>query len=101
MAEKFTPGPWEAEKAEKHFRITGNLPKTGCFLIGEICNSHIKESSYGAMEEANARLVAAAPDLYEALKLWFDSKATSEELVKKARAALALVERSEEPSPLS
>jgi hypothetical protein len=50
---KFTPGPWEAVGTSVYFRglVRGGFDIRGC-----------------PNSEANARLIAAAPDLLEALK---------------------------------
>ena len=54
---KHTPGPWEVQIG---------IDPTGfaCYFIGRISRPFISR----AEEEANARLIAAAPDLLEALE---------------------------------
>lgn len=58
MTEKFTPGPW----TEKHIRTDThgiawkNIRGGDGYLFAEVCG------------EANAHLIAAAPEMYEALK---------------------------------
>ena len=61
MAAKHTPGPWEVHYSPHHFfeifaaaasRTITNVP------------THMTD---GAVQEANARLIAAAPELLEAL----------------------------------
>ena len=73
---KFTPGPWE-----KVYRLNsiGEPLKNGRYVIRQMGDSkredfYIAESPYAAhrggdvaVHEANAHLIAAAPDLYEAL----------------------------------
>ena len=69
MELKHTPGPWEvATKADK-FII--DSPKTKNLQYGRIADvQQYGDESAGPMRveaEANARLIAAAPDLLEAL----------------------------------
>lgn len=62
-AMKHTPGPWVVDPAVRQ-GFTVYAPKEG-FIVG----TQDEEGRYGAIEsEANARLIAAAPDLLEALK---------------------------------
>lgn len=62
--EKHTPGPWVAEDSEifaaagDAVRIAETVPLAG---------DPQDVPGFGRMELANARLIAAAPDLYEAL----------------------------------
>lgn len=85
--DSFTPGPWSIN----------DWPQSNAdIVIGAVGTPRIAKVllRYASINEqkANARLIAAAPALYEALKYWFDSKATPAELAQKARAALDLVE---------
>jgi hypothetical protein len=96
MKTKFTPGPWETCDAWG--------PSKDGICIGELAAQQKIIASctgyYGReTSQANARLIAAAPELYEALKDLLEELATGEdygdELVfalDKARAALAKVE---------
>ena len=63
-----TPGPWTAVKPDRNssaWRVTLS-PKDA---RGDICNVlHGLASSHPADTSANARLIAAAPDLLEALR---------------------------------
>ncbi|PVX77204.1 hypothetical protein [Paraburkholderia unamae] len=86
---KFTPGPWSVGGPTGYLNQVAIDPSIGC--------------AYGAGEEvkANARLIAAAPDLLEALQttalllqascMIFDpeSRGIALEAVKEARAAIA------------
>lgn len=54
---KYTPGPWRVRKLF-----------SGKFAISIKDKNHFVSNSYGN-EEANATLIAAAPDLLEALEL--------------------------------
>lgn len=65
MSAQHTPGPWVAKYSVhfKRFQIVD--------VMGEVCAS---VSIYGANPDANARLVAAAPELFEALQLLLDAR---------------------------
>ena len=80
MTTKFTPGPWF---------ITGGATRyiearIGDRLIQEVaaCGPTEADNGYGEQQNANARLIAAAPDLLEALQ-WYEAKA-----VQMGRAAI-------------
>lgn len=96
MAEaKFTPGPWSfapaVPGAKRSFYISGNHA------------AHNREVDIATVEggyyscEANAALIAAAPDLYEALRALVDDLSANDEdgltefadSMAMARAALA------------
>jgi DNA repair exonuclease SbcCD ATPase subunit len=55
---KHTPGPWNAVELEDGNIVTGNTRH-----CGNVC-----ELDLGTESEANARLIAAAPELLEALE---------------------------------
>ena len=57
---KFTPGPW---KAELQFNSLGLACITFCEERNQICEFHKSDTNV----EANANLIAAAPDMYEVL----------------------------------
>lgn len=102
MNAQHTPGPWQA----KHRAGKDGMFRTEIFSseFGGIatCNWTPKNCGNGVTgtyREANARLIAAAPDLLEALKLaefvMDDCPMVSQQLVAavaKARAAIAKVE---------
>lgn len=75
---KHTPGPWailDLEKIKRIYVAGGNI----------ICDVR------GDEQQANARLIAAAPDLFEALELFIllkDGKPSSERF-EKGSAAIA------------
>ena len=63
---KHTPGPWV---------VVGRLTKyVEARLVGRLiqevaaCGPTMADEGYGKQQEANARLIAAAPDLLEALQ---------------------------------
>ena len=86
MSTQYTPGPWVA-------RPQGDA-NDWCLLTADdkwMAAFRQNGELMVARQEANARLIAAAPELLEALQellpLW--SSGIDEPLVKKARAALA------------
>ena len=88
MPHSFTPGPWV---------VVGNLTKyVEARLVGGLiqevaaCGPTMADEGYGQQQEANARLIAAAPDLLEALKRCkFDSLNMTLEDREFCRAAIA------------
>lgn len=58
--EKFTPGKWEVPAGSKIVRIGG-------IVLEMVADCDIKYRN-AEENEANANLIAAAPDMYEALK---------------------------------
>ncbi len=73
---KHTPGPW---------RVTGPNVRAGHALLAIVCDHWADEKTPEPEKEANARLIAAAPDLLDALK-----EITLEHgMTEKARAAIA------------
>ena len=85
---KHTPGPWV---------VVGRLTKyVEARLVGRLiqevaaCGPTMADEGYGQQQEANARLIAAAPDLLEALKRCkFDSLNMTLEDREFCRAAIA------------
>ena len=80
LAQAATPGPWYVTGKLTRYveaRIDGGL-------IQEVaaCGPTKADGGYGPQQEANARLIAAAPDLLEALQ-WYEAKA-----VQMGRAAI-------------
>lgn len=69
-AGKHTPGPWEVRKGRTLLHVVGAQPV--CEI--SVSANHVHEDAPGdkalyiARQEANARLIAAAPELLEALK---------------------------------
>lgn len=78
-----TPGPWHIEKTPKYFRIFSRVLDENN-LTQWICNT---------IDKPNANLIAAAPDLLEALEAMQKCDGTDlgelEDLFKRAEAAIA------------
>ena len=76
---RHTPGPWVARGT--------TVFNSGCFFISD-CDG-LGDPERKSMSEANARLIAAAPDLLTALQDMLDGEGDmTAERVKKARAAI-------------
>ena len=80
----WTPGPWQAKERHANYKGFVVLHDTGSGLR-RVDSDGIYENS------ANARLIAAAPDLYEALQTMLDSSCELPQCgpCTKARQALA------------
>lgn len=80
---KHTPGPWDLLDGDNGYEITS----------GNIIIAQVTDEPCATQEDANARLIAAAPDLLEALEMAdaalsganMDMKAVE----RKTRAAIA------------
>jgi hypothetical protein len=108
---KHTPGPWECRKtAGAGLQIYGNVsaalgedfaevvqifdtfnhpPK---FMVAYERWVQFPQREWNEMQEANARLIAAAPDLLRVAELlvsWLDEEEGSHKLCDAARAAIA------------
>jgi hypothetical protein len=95
---KHTPGPWFAEANDSYWEVN---PMNGGddgipFSVANVCCSSPGYRD-GGLQEANARLIAAAPELLEALReLLEDTQHANHDCgdlsycpVSKARAAIA------------
>ena len=99
MTTQHTPGPWRAETNRSPLTITRELDhlpaaQGGHRQFRDIAEVYVEDKGDGAPEDyANARLIAAAPELLEALKeLMVAADRVSAEPVTwlgKARAAIA------------
>lgn len=69
MEMKHTPGPWRARRNNAFWEINPiNAGDDGIpFSVGDVCSS-APNNPDGGLQEANARLIAAAPEMLEALK---------------------------------
>lgn len=65
-----TPGPWEVEKLAYPGRldVSFEVKSTSRFVCQTIMREVIEEDDLIAEDAANARLIAAAPELLSALK---------------------------------
>lgn len=63
---KHTPGPWSISNEQFRFRINGYEVR-GPSISGSGCVVGWLNANYYTMSEANATLIAAAPDLLDAL----------------------------------
>ncbi len=68
METKHTPGPWEVEELKRHFDQEYLSLHNNFILIGNENNSIAYIPAIHPEAEANAHLIAAAPEMYEALK---------------------------------
>lgn len=91
MSAKHTPGPWLTDRNNVH---TGQIA-TVYHCIGndwiEIWTDKWLETGLGEGEqEANARLIAAAPDLLDFAKYWLERQGSDiNYMTEKASAAIA------------
>jgi len=76
---KHTPGPWKVAKPRKSYR-DGNMMYG---IVGPECVSDYEDWGF---TEANARLIAAAPDLLDACKA---ALSDDQPYIEKCRAAIA------------
>lgn len=90
---KWTPGPWKWETASDNSRLRPERLLGQCPAFDgtdPIVDDGSAGGEYGATitpDSPNAHLIAAAPDLYEALKLLL-SVSTNHDHIDTARAAL-------------
>lgn len=101
MAGKHTPGPWGIAPADEWRTASGQHAQFGEFRIdaGSYRVATVSNANNAAQNKANAALIAAAPDLLEALKTvreWAEGESvnyTGDHPIAKARAAIANAER--------
>lgn len=70
MEHKHTPGPWVTNAHQEVWStkpMRFNLTTAGIPMIASVCRHEDAEGGFPA--EANARLIAAAPDLLQALRV--------------------------------
>lgn len=96
---KHTPGPWDIEDDLNGFVIVG--PRKGCIRHGEHDKwalAHIGDSvfwddpKFRKEDEANARLIAAAPAMLNALKAAVAPLAATADQFPRGKERLQLVE---------
>lgn len=91
MNTKFTPGPWEYDgngrvDAVEFRKVTGHLLDDGTEYIGGLIA--LPYFCGNGTHEANARLIAAAPEMFAVLEKLLEEGATVE-VRTNARAAVA------------
>ena len=60
---KFTPGPWRVDEL-----FCADIQAPDGLDVATCCPWTLNRHTYGEEAEANANLIAAAPDMYEALE---------------------------------
>lgn len=87
-----TPGPWRIDQNHGHYVVCDHAP-----LVVAVCGSSLTQET----RETNARLIAAAPDMFEALRFFacidFDNFTEHDEALLesvRAEAAAALAKAS-------
>jgi hypothetical protein len=90
-----TPGPWSIFSDRADRTTIGSR-------IARICDMHGKDPAFYTDEDAaNARLIAASPELLEALERWISMALNSglegcDEILEQAEAAIAKAKGQEE-----
>ena len=88
MSAKHTPGPWTIRYRTNVFGIRRDVGHVGSVAV---CGGHdSNQVDCGPESEANARLIAAAPDLLEALRDMWEWQASVQELVPEGLAFLVM-----------
>ena len=95
MTQPHTPAPWHAEQNEDRLVIRSDGGTEICEVTGETFDEYAEEE-----REANAALIAAAPELFDALKAitdlidvysidkpWRDARAAALRAIAKATGA--------------
>jgi len=71
LESEHTPGPWRNERGSIRATINGeDVQIAGLFRTSWTYPDQHKNAAIRATEEGDARLIAAAPDMFEALKAW-------------------------------
>ena len=90
---KHTPGPWTTEYENTHGAVNYSIhPPTAKKIEDGIARGRVytRPLAYSIKEEANARLIAAAPDLLEACEnIENDGGQVPEHVWKMIQAAIA------------
>ena len=85
---KHTPGPWTVSPSSKASTLTRVFSVDEGRLVASANGPGLSESGEA---EANARLIAAAPELLEALELFLSCKVTNDQQNEAARIARAAI----------
>ena len=97
MTTNHTPGPWSVNSyiSQRDDSSPTSRRNILCATV-DTADGHLINAAncqvaaiFARNRAADARLIAAAPDLLSALEYWFDSTATAEEIAKRARVAIA------------
>jgi hypothetical protein len=86
MTTGFTKGPWRTRRLKRSIEIF--WPETGQRVAGVPLSEFVENSG----NEANARLIAAAPDLLDALKAVLSVADRKTDEFDRAHAAIAKAE---------
>lgn len=93
---KHTPGPWELSISERNdgHGTYRNVQESASFgdVVASVCVRHKANHTLNEAGSANARLIAAAPELLEALKWTARALDKEHPAAIKARAAIAKAE---------
>lgn len=92
MSAKHTPGPWVATRNIAYWEINASRIGEPYQPIGNACATAPRDAD-GGLQEANARLMAASPDLLSTLKhlvRWHDQ--LGKEDIARAEAVIAKAE---------
>ncbi len=90
MSAKFTPGPWTDQSIDES--QWGVYDAAGNVVAQAMQIRPLRQDLKQVERSANARLIAAAPELLDALRHcvdWFDAMAWDTPAAKQARAAIA------------
>lgn len=93
---KHTPGPWDTDLSEHDHPYQDIAVRSGTRTICRVWIDDAPVHDYNAEQLANARLIAAAPELLEALRNLVEAathhQACARAALAKARAAIAKAE---------
>jgi hypothetical protein len=87
MSTTHTPAPWRVEGRKVHGANTGHIISHGINSHGDGPNGYVCDTD--GTTDADARLIAAAPELLEALEYLLEACIANPDAKSKARAAIA------------
>jgi hypothetical protein len=82
---KHTPGPWSSSMAHKQFKAAVHGPEGDAIAV---CDG----VRLGAQNDANARLIAAAPELLQFAMNFIEDSMMHSNLIAQAQQAIAKAE---------
>lgn len=94
MSTNHTPGPWRIHPFG-HYDVAAHQPGFGEMIVANCGGANSNVMDLGEIKKANARLIAAAPDLLAALKDvvgWIETSSEGEQATRIALAAIAKAE---------